>query len=400
MTGWQTTWEVARWEFRRFVKPKQLLVSVLLTLVGGAAGYGAMRIVRSARAEPVTVAVIGGETLGLGATTVGDRVSLVPQEAAAEAALRDSVAARALDGLLVVHEAGGPIVAELVARRDPPWRMELEAALTAAARERRLAARGLAAADLATLLAPVSLTVRQPAGDPATAGRGERVLTILVLALSFVGVMSGMGFIFAGITGEKQQRVTEQLVAIVPPQRWVDGKILGLAGVAMVNTLVTALGFVVLFGIVAVVRGTSLSLHLDRPLLVPLLVLLPLLGFLLWFTFLCAVAATIDDPNTSAKGSLLLLPMLPLAIAGVLFTRADSTVAQAFGVFPLTAPAVLPVRLLLADVAPWEVPLALVLLLLTIWLLRRAAGKIFATGILMYGKEPSLREIWRWAREA
>ena len=57
-------------------------------------------------------------------------------------------------------------------------------------------------------------------------------------------------------------------------------------------------------------------------------------------------------------------------------------------------------RLLLADVAPWEVPLALVLLLLTIWLLRRAAGKIFATGILMYGKEPSLREIWRWAREA
>ena len=38
------------------------------------------------------------------------------------------------------------------------------------------------------------------------------MLTILVLALSFVGVMSGMGFIFAGITGEKQQRVTEQLV--------------------------------------------------------------------------------------------------------------------------------------------------------------------------------------------
>jgi ABC-2 type transport system permease protein len=50
-------------------------------------------------------------------------------------------------------------------------------------------------------------------------------------------------------------------------------------------------------------------------------------------------------------------------------------------------------------VAWWEVPLALVLLVAAIWIFRRAAGKIFAVGMLMYGKEPSVREIWRWARE-
>jgi ABC-2 type transport system permease protein len=33
-------------------------------------------------------------------------------------------------------------------------------------------------------------------------------------------------------------------------------------------------------------------------------------------------------------------------------------------------------------------------------LLRHAAGKIFGPGVLMYGKEPSWREMWRWAREA
>jgi ABC-2 type transport system permease protein len=265
--------------------------------------------------------------------------------------------------------------------------------------QRRLAATGLEADALGTLLAPVSIAVQRPAGQGP--GRGDRLLTGGVLVLTIVGLMTGMGFLFAGITGEKQQRVTEQVVSAIAPQRWVDGKILGLAGVALVNTLVTALalGSLLLFFAV-VVRRMPLSLSLDRPLLVPLLVLLPLLGFLLWFTFLAAVAATIDDPNTSTKGSLLMLPLLPVAIAGLLLTRADSAVAQAFGVFPFTAPAVLPVRLLLADVAPWEVPLALLLLVATIWLLRRAAGKIFAVGMLMYGKEPTVREMWRWAREA
>ena len=65
----------------------------------------------------------------------------------------------------------------------------------------------------------------------------------------------------------------------------------------------------------------------------------------------------------------------------------------------MTSSAVLPLRLLLAEVAVWEVPVALVLLVATIWLCRRAAGKIFAVGMLMYGKEPSIREMWRWARE-
>jgi ABC-2 type transport system permease protein len=45
------------------------------------------------------------------------------------------------------------------------------------------------------------------------------------------------------------------------------------------------------------------------------------------------------------------------------------------------------------------VVVACVALVGTIWLLRRAAGKIFHLGMLIYGKEPNWREIWRWARE-
>jgi ABC-2 type transport system permease protein len=375
-------------------------------LVSGAVGFGATRVIRGAEASAVTLAVIDGAALGLGADTLvagpspnnatGRAIVLRPHPAADEASLRQAVTAREVDGLLLVRDAGHAV---LVARRDPGWRPELERALMAGVLQRRLAATGLEPGALGTLLAPVAITVERPAGQGP--GRGDRLLTGGVLALSIIGLMTGMGFLFAGITGEKQQRVTEQVVSAIPPQRWIDGKILGLAGVALVNTLVIALAFgSILVVLLVFVRRAPLTLAFDRPLLVPLLVLLPLLGFLLWFTFLAAVAATIDDPHTSTKGSLLMLPLLPVAIAGLLISRADSTVAQLFGLFPFTAPAVLPVRLLLADVAPWEVPLALLLLAATIWLLRRAAGKIFAVAMLMYGKEPTMREMWRWARES
>jgi ABC-2 type transport system permease protein len=61
---------------------------------------------------------------------------------------------------------------------------------------------------------------------------------------------------------------------------------------------------------------------------------------------------------------------------------------------------VLPARLVLGQVAAWEVLLALLLLVAGIVLLRRLAGRIFAVAMLMYGKEPRWGEIARWAREA
>jgi ABC-2 type transport system permease protein len=54
----------------------------------------------------------------------------------------------------------------------------------------------------------------------------------------------------------------------------------------------------------------------------------------------------------------------------------------------------------LTEVAWWEVAIALLLLALSTWFFRSASGKIFRLGMLMHGKEPSFKEIWRWAREA
>jgi ABC-2 type transport system permease protein len=120
----------------------------------------------------------------------------------------------------------------------------------------------------------------------------------------------------------------------------------------------------------------------------------------MWFAVMAAIAATIDDPNSSTRSLLLFLPMLPSGLAFTLVSRAETGIAQALSIFPLTSMSVLPLRLMATTVPWWEVVVAIGGLLLAAWFFRRLAGRIFAAAILMHGKEPGLRELWRWMRAA
>jgi ABC-2 type transport system permease protein len=116
---------------------------------------------------------------------------------------------------------------------------------------------------------------------------------------------------------------------------------------------------------------------------------------------LAAFAATINDPNVSSRTTVLFLPLVPL-IAGaiVTFKAPDSMLTRVLGLIPLTSPSALPVRIILTDVSIWEIALSLVVLFIATWSMRIVAGRIFRVGMLMYGKEPTLRELLRWMKEA
>jgi ABC-2 type transport system permease protein len=49
-------------------------------------------------------------------------------------------------------------------------------------------------------------------------------------------------------------------------------------------------------------------------------------------------------------------------------------------------------------VPAWEIGLSIVSLGLGVWLTMRFAARIFEIGLLMYGKTPTVRELWRWTR--
>lgn len=397
MTRWQQTWEVARWEFTRFVKWKQQLIGFAILLVMGFGGGFIGRAVAKAEQKPRMVAVIGGELLGF-PLPEAKPVAWDSSEAWTVASATAALADKRLSGVLVVTSA---LEAELMIRSQTEWAETLERALTTARQSALLARLVAASPDGAALVTPFAF--RKTLTD-AGAKRTELSTRITALAILFIGftlVMGGFGTLFTGITGEKQQRVTEQLVAIVPPQVWMDGKIIGLTGAALVGTGITTIGVYAVVKVLPLALGRSAlpmpSLGGDFGVLA-LISLITLLGVVLWFSLMAAIAATIDDPNSSTRTLLLFAPMLPIGVAFAMTSRLDSPAAQVLGIFPLTSSAMMPMRLAVTTVAWWEVVLALLLLAATTWLFRRLAGKVFGAAMLMYGKEPTLRETLRWMR--
>lgn len=398
MTRWRLTMEVARWEFSRFIKWRQQFVSLGLMLSLAAIGGLVSTAIRRAESKPVSVAILGHGQLGF---PVPDAPPVVWDTTSGwdEAEARQGVADGAVDGVIIVR---GPADLELVMRRRAAWAEPLEVALTSARRQAALARLAPSPEAQAELTAPIALRTSFVTAGAAPVARSTRIAAVVILVLGFLMLMSGFGTLFTGITGEKQQRVTEQLMAMVPPQVWMDGKILGLGAAAVVGTSLTFLGFAVIGKVLPGVLGRAAlvlpPIATDVGTLAVVL-LATLLGVVMWFAFMAAIAATIDDPNSSTRTLLLFLPLAPLGIAFALIPKIETPVAQALAVFPLTSMGVLPMRLVLTSVPWWEVVLALGLLAAAAWAFRRAAGKIFGTAMLMHGKEPSLRELLRWARE-
>lgn len=390
--GLWPVWEVARWEFRRYVKPKQQVVALVITLLFMLGGTMLTRLSR----EPSTIelAVVGVERLDL--PSEFGRFRIEAHDDASLAHLRREVEERDRDALLVLAGDGR---GELFTRQAPGWRAELERELGTFAMGRRLEASGLEMARLAAIQEPFALEVHEAA---PRAGRGERVAAFVALGLTLIGLFGGVGYIFASVTGEKQNRLSEQVISAIPPQAWIDGKILGLAGVSLVgvlNLVVSGALFLVVARLIWE-RPIPLPTTVERIDLLVLALLAISIGFLFWFAFLAAVAAVVDDPHTSTRNQLLFLPMLPMVPAFVAVGDPGAIWIRVLSVVPPTSSAVLPVRLLVTEVPWWEIAVTLALLLGATLFIRRMAGRVFRLGMLMYGKEPSWREIRRWLRES
>ncbi|HEY8470389.1 MAG TPA: ABC transporter permease [Longimicrobiales bacterium] len=394
MSAWHPVLEVALWEFRRYIKPKQQVVGAVITLAMMMGGAGLARL-GGDEGSTIELAVIGADALDVPAEL--DRFRFERYDATALDRLRREVEQRERDAVLIVRGDG---TGELIVRQTPGWPADLARTLTALAVQRRLEASGLDLERLAAIQAPFDLAVHEAA---PRAGRSEWFAAFVALFLSLMGLFTGMGYIFISVTGEKRNRLSEQVISAISPQAWIDGKIIGLSGVSIVgilNLIVCGLVFLVLS---RVLWDSSVPLpsRVERPDLLLAALVFIFLGFLFWFAFVTAVAAIIDDPHNSNRNQLMLLPIAAMVPAFVaVMTDPAATWVRVLALLPPTSAGVLPARLLVTDVPWWEGVLAAVLLIAAIALVRRSAGRVFRLGMLMYGKEPSWSEVRRWLREA
>ena len=72
--------------------------------------------------------------------------------------------------------------------------------------------------------------------------------------------------------------------------------------------------------------------------------------------------------------------------------------AELFTQLPFASPVLMPMRYMLGGASAGQLALSIAILLFSTVVVTFLAGRIYRVGILMYGKRPSLRELWRWIR--
>ncbi|WP_343838841.1 ABC transporter permease [Salinibacillus aidingensis] len=234
-------------------------------------------------------------------------------------------------------------------------------------------------------------------------GQSQEELLERVVPVAFAGVIlfsiliTGM-MIFQSASQEKKEKVAEIVLSSLTPEELMQGKIYGYFALGI--TQVAAWMVLIL---------PFLAWRVDIPfleyLLVPelfLLIFIAIAGYLLFASIFVSIGATVEDMNSTSnfQGMLFMLPFLPAIFIGPIMSDPSGIIAQVGTYFPITTPGVLLVRLAMLEEWPWiEIIIAIAILIVSIWVFMKLAGKIFKTGILMYGKDATPKEIWKWIRQ-
>ncbi len=399
---------IACWEFHRYFKLKDQVIGLVSMLLGGVVMFTAARIAQSS--DAVEIAVIGAST-SFSIPENGD-IS-VSKEQLSEQEWQKKVASKDIDGLLVIRSGAdsnalpdseavpgngqkNQWTARLYVHRDPAWLDQLMPSIQAERTRWEMEQEGLSAETLARVMAPVVVDV--VTNVESGVSKADTLAAYAFLGATLMTSWIALAWILTGITGEKHQRVTEQIVSAVRPQVWIDGKLLGITAAA-----VCSLAFLFVSGIVALIflaltaEKLPLPGSLQRLEFLPLFVVFYLGGILFWNYFYAANAAIINDPNTSSRSSLLFIPMFPMFACALATNQPDGPFMKFLSLLPGSSVTAMPIRLVMGEVSPVEVLISILLLAAGILLLRLAAGRIFAAGVLLQGKEPSWTDIIRSA---
>ena len=122
-----------------------------------------------------------------------------------------------------------------------------------------------------------------------------------------------------------------------------------------------------------------------------------LTGYLLYASLFAAIGSAVDNETETQQFMLpVTIPIiLGLVVAMGTMQNPESSLSFWFSIIPLTSPIVMMARIPF-DVPAWEIALSMGLMLLTIVGAVWMAAKIYRTGILMYGKKTSYKELWKW----
>jgi ABC-2 type transport system permease protein len=217
------------------------------------------------------------------------------------------------------------------------------------------------------------------------------MLSIFLVTTIFIS----SGYLLQSVAEEKESRVIEIVVSSVRPVELMAGKVAGLGALGLTQVLVwmiSAAGFS--GGAVALLAVVGTATIPARVLVLG--VVYYLLGFTLYAILMAGIGAlgATTQESQQLAGIFSFFAAIPYMISGFLFTNPNMLIARVLSFFPLTAPTMMMLRLPLAEV-PWiDVAGSIVVLVASIPAALWVGAKLFRVGLLIYGKRPTLREIW------
>jgi len=250
------------------------------------------------------------------------------------------------------------------------------------------------------------------AGIAYVAGYASSFLIYLVILIYGTMVMRG-------VSEEKTSRVAEIIISSVKPFQLMMGKILGIGAVGLTQFLIWMV-LIVLFSSVAFIfipsppaGGTPASetqaaailqelSAVNIPLLIVCFAFYFVFGYLFYASLFAAVGSAVNEDAHDTQ-SLMFPITMPIVLAIVIMMQAINQPSGPLAVWtsliPFFSPVVMMARLpfgVPSTVAYWELAASMLLLAGGFILITWLSAKIYRTGILLYGKKITWREMWKW----
>lgn len=337
-----------------------------------------------------------------------------------------------------------PDAIQLISRKQPPIGLldHISGSLEKEIERQKLLAYNIE--NLDEILRTINTSVRVQTIKLDETGAARETSTGISMALAYIGgfLMYMLVFMFGsmvmrGVIEEKTNRIVEVIVSSVKPVQLMMGKIIG---VALVGLTQFALWIVLTLALVMVVKTNLLpegamqqiqqlpqslaeadqavpgatatvtpeqltefqqifagALNQPWGLIIFSFIFFFLTGYLLYASVFAAIGSAVDNETETQQFMLpVTIPIiLDLVVAMGTMQNPESSLSFWFSIIPLTSPIVMMARIPF-DVPAWEIALSMGLMLVTIIGVVWMAAKIYRTGILMYGKKTSYKELWKW----
>jgi len=259
--------------------------------------------------------------------------------------------------------------------------------------ERRLEAKGYnskAIRDLSTDVDVKTIKVSSK-GEEKESGFLETFFTgYIFIMMLFMLVMTSGQMLIRSLIEEKSNRIVEVLMSSCSSQELLVGKILGLSLLGL-----TTISFWLL-----ILVGVNFSMptpfvSFDH---IALLLVYFVLGYLLYVAIFITAGAPVSTEQEAQQMTayVTILVMFPIALAIPAMQNPDSMMVKVLSQIPLLTPTMMALRLSIQAPALWEIALSLVTLSASIVGMMWVAAKVFRIGILLTGKRPNLKEMYRW----